>query len=539
MDFLIGLLAFIFVLGLIIAVHEFGHFFFARRAGILCREFAFGMGPILWKKKKGETLYSLRAFPIGGFCAIAGEEFEGDPLKKSRRVKLQIENGVVKGIYLNANDTAIDYPVHDIINYDLFDRDETGNLFLETRSEGGEFHYYPVDPQAMIYEPKIEYQIAPYNRTLGSKSKRARAMVMFGGPLMNFLLALLVFFIAGLIRGFPSSSNIVDFPKKFPDNELLPPAYEAGLRDGDRISYLKSGDLEKEVESWDDISEFMSSYTNSAYTTPIELTYVRGGETETITVRPYVILNSIELVGVFVENGIEIIKIEELNERIAMNVGLEENDIIVAVTDAEGKTYTGISGIYAALKNYRGSHKENALNMLTITVLRDSVETEIKVQPYSQKVMETAQRDAVDVMLGINPQYKFHFGKSIIYSFQNTGHSFTSVFNSIKLLITEESVTLEAMSGPVGIFGITKETASYGFTNLLHLLGLLSVNVGLLNLFPIPALDGGRLVFLGYEAITKKKPSPKVETALISITMILLLGLMIIVTFNDVLKLFR
>jgi regulator of sigma E protease len=297
--------------------------------------------------------------------------------------------------------------------------------------------------------------------------------------------------------------------------------------------------LEKEVESWDDISEFMSSYTNSAYTTPIELTYVRGGETETITVRPYVILNSIELVGVFVENGIEIIKIEELNERIAMNVGLEENDIIVAVTDAEGKTYTGISGIYAALKNYRGSHKENALNMLTITVLRDSVETEIKVQPYSQKVMETAQRDAVDVMLGINPQYKFHFGKSILYSFQNTGHSFTSVFNSIKLLITEESVTLEAMSGPVGIFGITKETASYGFTNLLHLLGLLSVNVGLLNLFPIPALDGGRLVFLGYEAITKKKPSPKVETALISITMILLLGLMIIVTFNDVLKLFR
>jgi regulator of sigma E protease len=142
-------------------------------------------------------------------------------------------------------------------------------------------------------------------------------------------------------------------------------------------------------------------------------------------------------------------------------------------------------------------------------------------------------------MLGINPQYKFHFGKSILYSFQNTGHSFTSVFNSIKLLITEESVTLEAMSGPVGIFGITKETASYGFTNLLHLLGLLSVNVGLLNLFPIPALDGGRLVFLGYEAITKKKPSPKVETALISITMILLLGLMIIVTFNDVLKLFR
>ena len=69
-------------------------------------------------------------------------------------------------------------------------------------------------------------------------------------------------------------------------------------------------------------------------------------------------------------------------------------------------------------------------------------------------------------------------------------------------------------------------------------MGLLSVNVGLLNLFPIPALDGGRLLFLGYEAVTKKTES-KVETVLISVTMVLLLGLMVIVTFNDILRLFR
>ena len=80
MDFIIGLLAFVFVLGIIIAVHEGGHFYFARKANVLCREYAFGMGPILLKKKKGETLYSLRAFPIGGFCAIAGE-VEDDFLK--------------------------------------------------------------------------------------------------------------------------------------------------------------------------------------------------------------------------------------------------------------------------------------------------------------------------------------------------------------------------------------------------------------------------------------------------------------------------
>ena len=91
MDYLIGFLAFVFVLGLIIAVHEFGHFFFARRVNILCREYAFGMGPILLKKKKGETLYTLRAFPIGGFCAIAGEELEVDPFEKSDALSYRLK----------------------------------------------------------------------------------------------------------------------------------------------------------------------------------------------------------------------------------------------------------------------------------------------------------------------------------------------------------------------------------------------------------------------------------------------------------------
>ena len=79
-DTILSILIFAIVLGLIIGIHEAGHFFFARRGGILCREYAIGMGPILWKKKKGETLYSLRAIPLGGFCAIAGEELEEDQI---------------------------------------------------------------------------------------------------------------------------------------------------------------------------------------------------------------------------------------------------------------------------------------------------------------------------------------------------------------------------------------------------------------------------------------------------------------------------
>ena len=88
MDIIIGILAFLLVLGTIILVHEWGHYIFAKRANILVREFAFGMGPIIFKKKKGETLYTIRAFPVGGFCAITGEEFEEDPLKILIKLKL-------------------------------------------------------------------------------------------------------------------------------------------------------------------------------------------------------------------------------------------------------------------------------------------------------------------------------------------------------------------------------------------------------------------------------------------------------------------
>ena len=86
LNFLKYLVIFIIVLTLIVGIHEFGHFLFARKAGILCREYAIGMGPKIFSKRKGETVYSVRAFPIGGFCAIAGEELEEDPFKDKKEM---------------------------------------------------------------------------------------------------------------------------------------------------------------------------------------------------------------------------------------------------------------------------------------------------------------------------------------------------------------------------------------------------------------------------------------------------------------------
>ena len=213
---LIGILSFIFALALIILIHEGGHFFFARRANILCREYAFGMGPQLVKFKKGETTYALNLFPIGGYCAIAGETEEDDPLKELKEVRLVIEDGIIKKFIIDdKNHLFDDYPMYEIVKYDIFDEQDTGNLYMVVKENEEEVEY-KVDPQAMYvftkpYNGEIdkenlekkrnkyskEFQIAPHNRTLNAKSKGARALVMFGGPLMNFILAIVVFFFAG------------------------------------------------------------------------------------------------------------------------------------------------------------------------------------------------------------------------------------------------------------------------------------------------------------------------------------------------------
>jgi regulator of sigma E protease len=536
MDYIIGILAFVFVLGIIIAVHEAGHFFFARKANILCREYAFGMGPILLKKKKGETLYTLRAFPIGGFCAIAGEELEADPFAGREYIKLETEGGVIKGFYLD-DSQIFDYPEYRVLEYDIFDAEQTGNLFMKVEKDGQLYHY-SVDPQAMIHTGKQEIQIAPYNRTLGSKSKRARAMVMFGGPLMNFLLALLVFLIAGLIQGFPSSSSRLSEL----DPEAPTPAYEAGLRNDDVITYLKSGTIEREIKAWSDISLFMNEYTNQGQKAPITVTYLRGSSTDTTQVNPQVVFYNIGVFGEFTDEGIKIVYLAETNDKMSNNTELKVNDIII---DVEGVGYQNLSGMYDKIRNYEGNYDNEALNRLQLKVKRGSTTLDVKVKPYSKKIMNTQTTTAgepieiVKVAMGVSPSYEFNLGQSFLYSLRRTGGSFTAVFDTLNLLFTEESVTIAALSGPVGIFDMTKTLATQGIATLLNWMGLLSVNVGLLNLFPIPALDGGRLLFLGYEAITKKKPNPKVETILISVTMILLFGLMIFVTFNDVLRLFK
>jgi transcriptional accessory protein Tex/SPT6 len=202
----------------------------------------------------------------------------------------------------------------------------------------------------------------------------------------------------------------------------------------------------------------------------------------------------------------------------------------LAVVDTTGKVLT-IDKIYPNQKS-----KEEVIS-------DERTQREVdKIKPYSKTLLEKQTTTsgeaipAVKVAMGISPTYKFSLIKSFSYSGKRTLASFTAIIDTFDLLFSGD-VGIQNLSGPVGIFSLTKNVASQGIAPILNLTGLLSVNIGLLNLLPIPALDGGRLLFLAYEAITKKKPNQKVEVALITITMLLLFGLMIVVTFGDILRL--
>ena len=533
---IIGIIAFIFVLGVIILIHEGGHFFFARRANILCREYSFGMGPLLVGKKKGETLYSIRAFPVGGFCAIAGEEVEEDPFKKVTQIKLDIVDGVIKGFYFYDDEKTSQYPTYNIISYDIYDQNDTGNLYMEAELDGV-ITRFAVDPQAMLYDRKVEMQIAPHNRTLNSKSLGQRAMVMFGGPLMNFVLAIIVFLIAGLCTTFPDykSSTISSVTETGSVSNVL--------MANDTITGLKCGSYELEINEWNDISIFMKTVRDNKLSDKITITYVREGNTQTASVYPQYVINTLAVASDISTNEAIIGNMTSVQDSLIDNSKLQVGDKFIEINRVNISTWLDVLEVF-----------ENNINgdTMSVKIERSGEIIDVEVKPYSHETYELGlgsnsiiyggnvnEINYTKVNLGITPEYKFNLGKSLLYTVEKTWDSFKLIFVTIGTLISSNEVGVNNLSGPVGIFSLTKAVANQGFLYVLNLIGMLSVNIGLMNLLPIPALDGGRLVFVAYEAITKKKPNQKVETALITVTMILLFGLMIFITFNDILRLFK
>lgn len=349
MTVLFNILLFIIILTIIIAIHEFGHFIWAKITGVYVYEFAIGMGPKILSKKYGETVYSIRAIPFGGFCQLAGEDLDEDDAKK-----------------------------------------------------------------------------VPKNKRLQNKNCWQRFLIMVFGPLNNFILAVILLFFLALIWGGNTMNPVITEVEKGSAIE------KAGIEVGDKIVEING----QKVKTSDDISLY-----------------------------------------------------------IAMADPTKKNDIIV---------------------------------------LRDGKEIEFKVKP-----KKVEKDDVVSYKYGMALQQKKTkgFGNAIVYTFKKTGSIFKQMFITVKALFTG-GVKLSQLSGPVGIYSVVGEQAKTGIANIIYLVAFLSINVGFINLLPIPAFDGGHILFIIIEMIKGSPVKPEIENRIHTIFLMLLLLLMLIVTFNDILRLF-
>ena len=277
---MIGILSFIVALGIIILVHELGHFIVAKRVGILCHEFSIGMGPAIWSRKKGETTYSIRVIPLGGYVAMAGEEAEKEIVKVGQKVGLLLNSQqLVEKIYLDPTQQT-NLLVGEIKAVDLYKE-----LTIRIETEMGHLMNFLVEQDALYIHDKGVQQIAPYDRCLESKSKLARLATMAAGAIMNFLLAIVVLFVVGLIQGETYYSNTLG---SVVDNS---PAQVAGLQASDQIIEYNG----MKVESWSDLIQAIESTSKKT-----QVIINRDGQTQKLVIEPDV-SSGIPKIGVGVD----------------------------------------------------------------------------------------------------------------------------------------------------------------------------------------------------------------------------------------------
>ncbi|UVI32535.1 RIP metalloprotease RseP [Paenibacillus spongiae] len=254
----------------IVTIHEWGHFYFAKRAGILVREFAIGFGPKLISIKRGETRYTLRLVPAGGFVRMAGEDPELVEIQPGQTIAVRLNDNRVTRLYLDRLEERSNVIRGEVETIDLEDR------LKITLSADGVSETYDVHPQALMIAKGKETQIAPKDRQFGSKTVGQRALAIVAGPVMNFVLAYVLFFLYFQMAGVPMEN---------PDKLLIGnvsegmPASEANIKVGDVIDSVNGVKIGTDFDK-------MISLIGKSPNKPIEFKVIRDGAPITMTITP-------------------------------------------------------------------------------------------------------------------------------------------------------------------------------------------------------------------------------------------------------------
>lgn len=315
-------------------------------------------------------------------------------------------------------------------------------------------------------------------KSFASKSVWARIAVIAAGPVFNFLLAFVcAVVIVGSLGYDPCDIDVIK------DNS---PATEAGLQEGDVITKVNGHK----------VTFYRDFYFYRAYNADktLNITFTRDGEKMTTTVTPQHIKQQKYQVGIMMNENCLISSVTK--DSPAEKAGLKANDVIKAV---DGTAMENSSSVTEAITSSGGSS-------VTFTVARDGKNVDVTVEP---KMVEVESYDTGFVVYG--DRVKTSPIGTLKYSVEEVGYSVKTVIQSLGMLFTGK-IGFDSLLGPVGTVSTMSEIveeskadgAFYVFLNLMNLAALISANLGVMNLLPIPALDGGRLVFLIIEALRGK-----------------------------------
>ena len=417
---MLGILTFILVFGIIVVVHEFGHFYFAKKSGILVREFAIGMGPKIFAHiGKDGTAYTIRILPLGGYVRMAGWGDDTTEIKTGTPVSLTLaEDGKVKRINLSGkklDQTALPMQV---TQFDFEDKLFIKGLVLEEEKT------FAVDHDATVVEADgTEVRIAPLDVQYQNATIWGKLITNFAGPMNNFILGVVVFWILIFMQGGVRDVATNQF-HVMPQGALA----KVGVPETAQITKIGS----HEISNWESLIQAVESETKDKTAPTLDVTISENGSDKQVTVTP------------------------------------EENQ-----------------GRY---------------------------------------------------LLGVQPGIKSDFLSIFVGGFTSAADSALRILSALKNLIFQPD--LNKLGGPVAIFKASSDAAKNGIENVLYFLAMISINIGIFNLIPIPALDGGKIVLNILEAIRRKPLKQEIETYVTLAGVVIMVVLMIAVTWNDIMRLF-
>jgi regulator of sigma E protease len=426
---LITFLSFAFVLGVLVFVHELGHFLAAKRIGIKVLKFQLGFNPTIFSIRRGETEYSIGALPLGGYVKMAGE----NP-----------------------------------------DEPSTGS------------------PEEFM-----------------SRTKWERFQVLIMGPLMNLALALV--FTAIVLYNGAERLAYETRPVIVGSVEENSVAGQAGIQAGDHITAVD----DKTVESWEDFYIAVGTKPDRQVT----IAYERDGTTQSVNVVPTTPEDSrfeIGEIGVLPDVHPHIRSVNPGDP--ADRAGLKPDDVVVAVN---GKTITFSSDLKKAI----ASRPEQ---QISIDILRGGEPMTIAATPKRSGDEGLLGVAIADETTSIKPGVAGAIRMAVEKNIQYTG----LIGETLVGLLTRETSPKQLM-GPVAIAQLSGESAQLGWIALMSLMAQISLNLGLLNLLPIPVLDGGHIFIMAMEGVARRDFSTTMKEKMLLAGFVVLMTLMVTVIYND------